>query len=206
MVNGSGAEESEMNMKEYGTQNTPSLFLGCNGWVESEKGIVLIVSLLLLLVATIIGVTALSTSTTSVMITGNQRLRELNFSTADAGVSISIPIIEGTVSDKYAGDPDITISPDFVKEIFGELRMSGDTALASPDIQFDLGTKVSIDVDYLYSGFPAGAAMEFASSYEGLGKGAGRGGVAIYYSINSLSEAAVSSQTEVSAVYRYITR
>ncbi len=175
----------------------------------SEQGIVLIISLLLLLVATIIGVTALSTSTTSVMIAGNQRLRELNFSAADAGVSISIPIIESTAGATYTGL--VVPNSNLAEEITGALRMSADTASDSPDIRFDLGrdasaTRVSIDIDYLYSGFPAGAAMEFASSYEGLGKGAGTGGIGVYYSINSISAGAVGSQAEASAVYRYITK
>jgi len=203
-----------MNMKEYGTQNTPSLTLpprgGGQGW-GGEKGIVLIISLLLLLVAAIIGVTALSTSTTSVMIAGNQRLREVNFSSADAGVSISTSIIESTaderaVSSIYEGFLVDTVA-NFVDEITGAKPRDGDTASESPDLRFKLGdSTVSIDIDYLYSGSPAGVAMEFASGYEGLGKGAGVGGTEVYYSIDSLSAGDVGSEAEVSAVYRYVTK
>jgi len=57
---------------------------------KNEKGVALIVGTLLLLVATAIGVIALTTSTTNVMISGNQRLSEVNFAAADSGVSVSI--------------------------------------------------------------------------------------------------------------------
>ena len=180
--------------------------------LKSEEGMVLIVSLLLLLVATVVGITALSTSTTKVMIAGNQRLSEMNFSSADGGISASVPIIETTafertVSATYSADPDITISADFVNEITGALAQDGDIASALPDIQFSLGsTTVSIDVDYLYTGSPAGSAIEFASGYEGFGKGAGSGGAEVYYTVNSLSEGDAGSESGVFAVYRYVTK
>ncbi len=180
--------------------------------LESEKGMVLIVSLLLLLVATVVGITALSTSTTKVMIAGNQRLSEMNFSSADGGISASTPIIETTAYDRavsatYSADPDITISLDFTNEITGALAQDGDTASVSPDIQFALGnTTVSVDVDYLYAGSPAGSAIEFASGYEGFGKGAGSGGAEVYYTVNSLSQGDAGSESGVFAVYRYVTK
>jgi Tfp pilus assembly protein PilX len=175
---------------------------------------VLIVSLLLLLVATVVGITALSTSTTKVMIAGNQRLSEMNFSSADGGISASVPIIETTAYDRavsatYSADPDITISADFTNEITGALPMDADTAAtaATADIRFALGsTTVSVDVDYLYASSPAGSAIEFASGYEGFGKGAGSGGAEVYYTVNSLSEGDAGSESGVYAVYRYVTK
>ena len=181
--------------------------------LNSQEGMVLIVSLLLLLVATVVGITALSTSTTKVMIAGNQRLSEMNFSSADGGISASTPIIETTAYDRtvsatYAA---LVISADFTNEITGALAQDGDTASASPDIRFALGsgtfaTTVSVDVDYLYAGSPAGSAIEFASGYEGFGKGAGSGGAEVYYTVNSLSEGDAGSESGVYAVYRYVTK
>ena len=213
----------EANMKansKLKTQNSKLRnFKICNlkfAILNSQDGMVLIVSLLLLLVATVVGITALSTSTTKVMIAGNQRLSEMNFSSADGGISASVPIIETTafertVSATYSADPDITISADFVNEITGALAQDGDTASASPDIRFALGsgtfaTTVSVDVDYLYAGSPAGSAIEFASGYEGFGKGAGSGGAEVYYTVNSLSEGDAGSESGVYAVYRYVTK
>lgn len=188
---------------------------------NNEKGVALIVGTLLLLVATAVGVIALSTSTTNVMISGNQRLSEVNFAAADSGVSASIPVIKSTISertidptyinpttngaltvDNSDSDPANGI-PDFIDELMGESPVNGDTASKTPDITFSLNdTTVNVDVDYLYRGYAKGSAIEFASGYEGIGKGAGGKGIEVYYAINSLGIGNVGSETEVCAIYR----
>ncbi|VAX29905.1 hypothetical protein MNBD_NITROSPIRAE03-1599 [hydrothermal vent metagenome] len=189
---------------------------------NNEKGVALIVGTLLLLVATAVGVIALSTSTTNVMISGNQRLNEVNFAAADSGVSASIPVIKSTISkrtidpiyinpatkgalsvDNSDTDPSNGI-PDFIDELVGESSVNADTASKTPDITFSLNdTTVNVDVDYLYRGYAKGSAIEFASAYEGIGKGAGgKGTVEVYYAINSLGIGNVGSETEVCAIYR----
>jgi hypothetical protein len=167
----------------------------------SESGVVLVVSLLLLLVATVAGITALSTSTTNVMISGNRRLSELNFSSADSGAFATKPIINstafsGVVDIKYlaAIDPLVKDAADFTDEIAG--GDGSDKPLVSPDIGFSIGTAlqaetnttVSVDVDYLYAAYAEGGAIEFASGYDGLAYGAGAGGAHIFYRVNSVSQ------------------
>ncbi len=189
---------------------------------KNEKGVALIVGTLLLLVATAIGVIALTTSTTNVMISGNQRLSEVNFAAADSGVSVSIPVIQSSISErdidpKYidpAQKEDITVDdsdsdpangiPDFIDELVGESPVNADTVSKTPDLSFLLNdTKVNVDVDYLYRDYAKGSAIEFASGYEGIGKGAGgKGSVEVYYAINSLGIGNVGSETEVCAIYR----
>ncbi|OGL46267.1 MAG: hypothetical protein A2W05_11165 [Candidatus Schekmanbacteria bacterium RBG_16_38_10] len=216
MTHGEANMKSKIIPNKSGQKSKLRKFKICNlkfAILNSQEGMVLIVSLLLLLVATVVGITALSTSTTKVMIAGNQRLSEMNFSSADGGISASVPIIETTAYDRtvsatYAA---LVISADFTNEITGALAQDGDTASASPDIRFALGsgtfaTTVSVDVDYLYAGSPAGSAIEFASGYEGFGKGAGSGGAEVYYTVNSLSEGDAGSESGVYAVYRYVTK
>ncbi len=183
---------------------------------KNEKGVALIVGTLLLLVATAVGVIALSTSNTNVMISGNQRLSEVNFAAADSGVSVSIPVIKTAISErdiKNSDYPNITVDdsdsdpandiPDFVDELVGT-PVNADTASKTPDLSFLLNdTTVNVDVDYLYRGYAKGSAIEFASGYEGIGKGAGgKGSVEVYYAINSLGIGNVGSETEVCAIYR----
>jgi Tfp pilus assembly protein PilX len=185
--------------------------------LSSETGMVLIVSLLLLLVATVVGITALSTSTTNIMIAGNQRLSALSFTCADSGISVSYPIIEstaysGNVSSTYSS---LVVSSDFADEIDGSLGTDYDcpTKTAScyspsPDIQYTLGTETTeIDVDYLYATYKAGGAIEMLAGYEGIGKSSAGGGAVIYYRINSTcSDPATGAKAEVGACYRYISR
>jgi len=189
---------------------------------NNEKGVALVVGTLLLLVATAVGVIALSTSTTNVMISGNQRLSEINFAAADSGVSVSIPVIKNSIAErdidpKYINpategaltvdDADTELSngiPDFIDELVGKLPVDDDAASKDPDLWFSLNnTRVNVDVDYLYRDYAKGSAIEFASGYEGIGKGAGsKGSVEVYYAVNSLGSGTVGSETEVCAIYR----
>jgi hypothetical protein len=209
-------EKPEVNMEKQFTVHSSQFT------VKNEKGMVLVVSLLLLLVATVVGITALSTSTTNVMITGNQRLNEINFRAADSGLYVSVPIINSIAFDKsisatYGLDPDLTIDNNLVDEISGGLPRDSDcpalTANCSPapDLQFRLGsggtaTTISVDIDYLYSGVATGSAILMFMGYEGTGAGAGSGGVLIYYPIDSYAVAPAGSQKSIYGVYQYVTR
>jgi Tfp pilus assembly protein PilX len=212
MVNGSsikksGVKNMRVNSKSKMQNARLRSFKNCN----SQEGMVLIISLLLLLVATVVGVTALSTSTTNVMITGNQRLNEITFSGADSGISASIPVINTTAYNRTVISTYTSLvvnQTDFVDEITGTLIMDTDSATTSPDITFTMGSgssaiTVSVDVDYLYSATSAGCAIEFASGYEGVGKGAISCGE-IYYEIASMGEGPVGSEAAVCSIYRYV--
>jgi Tfp pilus assembly protein PilX len=207
--------DNRLQTAKHGTQKNNLCSVFCV--LYSEKGMVLIVSLLLLLVATVVGITALSTSTTKVMIAGNQRLSEINFSYADSGVSVSSPILtdtafNGAVGASYTGL--VIAGSNFLNEVTGALPRDPDCAvlsttcgIAAPDIRYTIGaTTVSVDVDYLYTTYTTGSAIEFASGYEGLGKGAGSGGSQTNYSINSygVDSAASGSVTGIGALYRYV--
>ncbi len=174
--------------------------------LRSEKGMVLVVSLLLLLVATVVGVTALSTSTTNVMISGNQRLSEICFSAADSGVAVSIPVIEaalaGDVTTNYSlivnndedGNDDIT---------FVNVDEDADTVSGSPDLTFPVGNAtVDVDVDYVYAGTVPGCAIEFAMAYDD--RVAGSKCIGTYYAVTSAGTCEAGSESEVCAIYRDI--
>ncbi len=171
--------------------------------LNSQEGMVLIVSLLLLLVATVVGITALSTSTTKVMIAGNQRLSEINFSNADGGVSVSLPIIKTTWDDRNFGTSTSTVyaglitDPNFLDEPAQDADIN--------DIQYlDLAvtTTISIDIDRLYEDQPPGCGMKFATG----GEGSGSFCVDKYYRVNSNSAGPVGSVAGVGALYRYVLR
>ncbi len=176
----------------------------------SEKGMVLILSIMLLLVATVVGITALSTSTINVMIAGNQRLNELCFSAADSGINVSNPIIDdtayyGVVDNIYQGgaSPLVPDTADFVTEIGGTVIID-----TTPDITYALGggtsaSTVNIDVDYLYAAAGSGCAIEFANGYKGVGQGTGACGE-IYFGLYSQGQCPAGAETAVCSVYKYV--
>jgi len=56
----------------------------------SERGIVLIVALMLLLVLTIIGINSISTTSFESIISGNERLANMAFYSAEAGIQLGL--------------------------------------------------------------------------------------------------------------------
>ncbi len=78
----------------------------------SNEGVSLVIALLILLVLTLIGITALSTTTFETNIAGNERLYNRAFYTADSGVDyfvsngsfyVSLPNTGGTVDSRTDG-------------------------------------------------------------------------------------------------------
>lgn len=166
----------------------PPFTKGGQGEIKNEKGYVLIVTLLALLAVTIIGVLALSTSTTEVTIAGNARLREINISSADAGVAVSEPVMRNPDRRRYAF---LTASQEqnLRNEIFCGSQLNPDTENFVINIG---GNNISVDIDFIDAADPgAGYALE-------------EGGPPIlrkHYAINSTSTDALGSEGEVGALY-----
>lgn len=75
--------------------------------VGNEKGVVLIVALLLLLVLTIIGISSISTTSFDNIISGNERLANTAFYSAEAGIQVGLnQIPDTTVISKIYFDAD----------------------------------------------------------------------------------------------------
>jgi Tfp pilus assembly protein PilX len=64
--------------------------------VGNERGIVLIIALMLLLVLTIIGINSISTTTFESIISGNERLANIAFYSAEAGIQVGLNQIPDT--------------------------------------------------------------------------------------------------------------
>lgn len=173
--------------------------------MKSEQGFVLIVALLALLAVTIIGVLALSTSTTDVIIAANERLREINLSGAESGLEISDPAIRYIVGNQALGNyAEVVNDANLVSELRGGSFDPTDSCTKNPDLRLSLANMtVSVDIDRMSAGLGAGSAIEFASGYEGIGTG-GRGGIEVYYRVNSMSREAIGSERCLGGVYRYV--
>lgn len=164
--------------------------------VRNESGVILITVLLLMLIMTFLGIMVIDTSTIDMQIAGNFKRSSTAFEGAEAGVELSIPIIERTMfNGSMLSYNALTTSPnsiasDLVSEITGSLNNSSDGLCggsAAPDIVIaDLnGVKIEVDIDRLMSDAISGSALEFASGYEGIGAGAAGGGTQVLFRIVS---------------------
>ena len=174
---------------------------------RKNDGYILITVLLLLLVLTILGIAAINTSTVDNILTGNVRLRDRNLSKADAGVEISTAVIERLVREGNITGFSNIISPSFdsasAEYLPNELRATAfDTD--TQDVAFSVDTQnVTVDIDKMYSKWIGGSAIEFASGYEGTGKGAGSG-FYTYYRVNATGFGLILSNADVGTIYRYV--
>lgn len=75
------------------------------GNTSNQAGMVLIVSLLILVTLTIIGVTAMQSSRTEMSMAGNQRELGITFNAAEAGLSSAQIYVENSISKTIYSDP-----------------------------------------------------------------------------------------------------
>jgi len=167
---------------------------------KNENGYVLITVLLLLLVLTVVGMTAIGTSTVENMLSGNIRLRERHISRADGGAENCTAVIERSVREKETQGFTAIVTD---ANLPVELRTTAFDNDGNSDVAVP-GQNSTVDIDKMYSKWIGGTAIEFASGYEGVGKSGGTG-FYTYYRINAdSSEAITNSQGKVGAIYRYV--
>jgi hypothetical protein len=111
--------------------------------------------------------------------------------------------IKGYPGNDNQNDPDLANLALYPADISYELT-------AGSGLPFSDST-VYIDVDRLKAKYLAGSSIEFAAGYEGVGKGAGAGSVAVYYGIRSRGATTVDAgdpqpciHSQVGTVYRKV--
>jgi hypothetical protein len=171
--------------------------------LNHEEGSIMVVGLLILVILTLIGISATNTSKTEIQIAGNQKFYKIAFHHADSGVYTTPKLISTAFDDgieqSAAGITYLGSAGTFYREIMGYDAYDSDK-----DIRITLaGRNVDVDVNRIGQESLPGSGAEFASGAEGVGVGS-TGGVAIFYGMDSLGEGPASSQSNVAAVYRKI--
>ena len=178
---------------------------------ERQRGAVLLVTMMILLILTVMGIAAISTTTTEIRIAGNAKLQNTVFYGADGGGRIAIPILKSSLDNRVVPAGPV-LDSNLINEIEGITPNDGatDDPVNSPDIQMVVGgVTVGVDIDRLEShgAFSAGGAIEFASGYEGIGVGmsGGGGGIGFHFGINSIGGIG-PSQSHVYQEYTHFLR
>lgn len=177
--------------------------------IQNEDGFVLIVALFVLILLTIIGISATNTSIIDLQIAANDKAYKIAFYNADSGVYTTPKLISRTIdagaqitgSDlgniSYLSRPtgDTT---DFFRQVMGYDAYDNGTL----DIQFTLGSNnVNVDVNRTGQQTLVGGGAEFASGAEGIGGGAS---VAVYFDMDSFGSGPYNANSNVGAVYRKV--
>ena len=173
----------------------------------NEEGSVLLVALLIMVLLTLIGIAATTTTNIELEISGNEKTHKIAFYRADSGVyctpkliSLCVDKSAPSTSNKTPGINYLTDNNAFYRQIMGYDAYDGGVM----DISIPLRTdSAEVDVERVGQKILAGGGAEFASGAEGIGVGSA-GGVAIFYSMDSFGMGPGNSISNVSAVYRKI--
>jgi PilX N-terminal len=195
---------------------------------DSQHGTAIIMAMLVLLVLSVIGVYAVSTSTVETKITGVEQGFQEAFYTADAGEPIGLYVtkqilhydpqttadltnILGTQFPTNAVNPNLFgISGRLFTNYTRNLNepQSGSASIDSAGHSVDLGlpsyVQLLVDIDRLQAQQMAGGGVEFASGYESIGQGGG-GDIAVLYGVDSLGKYGLrGAESRVNVGYLYV--
>jgi hypothetical protein len=187
-----------------------------NPHIQDQSGAVTIIfAVLILVVITLVGLSAMDTTTVELTIAGNDQRSRIAFYNADSGVygipkivsrivDVSGPVVIGNPADSDCVADGATWDATTDQNTFFRQVMGYDDYDAQPDITMGQGGfNTQVDVERIRSRTLAGGGAEFASGVEGIGVGS-TGGVAIYYGLDSLGRASLGTVANVTADYRKV--
>lgn len=172
----------------------------------NQNGSVMVAALCILVMVTILGITASNTSTVEQQIAANDQFIKMSFYNADGalyGTSklISLAVNESGQIDSGTGNdaPGLTYfssASNFYRQIAGFDQYDG-----AMDVDFNAGgIDAEADARRDRQGHVSGGGAEFASGSEGVGANM----VAIYYEIESSGFSNRNTTSDLSATYRKI--
>jgi len=181
-------------------------------WIEDgQRGAILLVTMMILLVLTVMGIAAISTTTSELQITGNAKIQNMVFYGADGGSRAYVPILKSILD--YRALPAAPLgTPIQDANLLNELEGlnvappndgPSDSPTSNPDLSMAAGNiTVGVDIDRIQQRLLSGGASEFAGGYEGIGASSMGGGIGIYYEMDSRGSIGPSA-SQVSEVYIY---
>ena len=176
----------------------------------------LISALLLIMIVSLMAVGISSDTTMDVRIAGYQKFKAVSFGYAESGSSSATEILEENIFDagwpggvtsftypllsgSYNGTVTICDGDFYMKTNNPPPTACNNVIKMTGDIEAD------IDIQRLLSMLATGGAIQMAAGYEGVGKGAGAGGVHVIYDIETLGYGSDSAESKIGQHYLYVT-
>ena len=173
---------------------------------RNDEGFVLITSMMIMVILTIIGIMAVSTTEIELMVAGNDKVAKAAFYRADSGIFTAPKVIREAIDagpgiEVRSMALDYDPAPDSDQEEFFRKIMGFNDA--TTNIAFSQG-EGEIDTDIYRSGAAKlpGESVEFASGYDG-GPTTSQG-VGIFYTLNATGTAPANAESTIQALYRFI--
>ncbi len=178
--------------------------------IKNEDGFVIVAVLMILVVASIIGISSSRTSQTEQQIARNEMRYKDTFYSADSGPYSVAKLVSRIIDEQGeypASDfgftyinPTITDTSEIQTLIFRQIMGFDKHDGGSKDISFG---NTRVDIKRNRTTAAPGSATEFASGDGGVGTGS-KGGVHIYYSLDSDGVSTQSQQADIIGEYRKV--
>lgn len=165
---------------------------------NNEEGTVLITALMMLVLLTVIGITASTTTNIELQIAGNEKLYKMAFYTADGGTETGYELLEQNIEERgFDGSPVGSVTVNNL-DFWSQTAEPG-----SDDASLTLGgAQVGLRI-YGNAALSTGGAIQLISGYEGKGKGAGGSGAYLVHEIKSRSNES-NAQSNIHARWRHM--
>jgi hypothetical protein len=168
--------------------------------LRSQQGAALVIAIMILLLLTILGIYAVTTSTLETKIAGNERVLKDAFYSADGGIDCSRMVITLFITQQNPTLPSRTSvnnQNNFRDEVLGTTAVS-----PLPFVNFDYqyvgsNTSTRITVDRLRVEDPAGENHDW-------GYPVSEKKTSIYYLLDSVSQGIAGASADIEATYRYV--
>jgi Tfp pilus assembly protein PilX len=177
--------------------------------VNNENGSVIVVALFILVMVTILGITATNTSTLELQIASNDQFIKMAFYNADSAVSGTSKLISQRSTEAGwllqapetmpRGSPTSPLPQQILLTIFTARLAGYDVYTSTQDLDFTPGgINARADARRVRQAHVAGGGAEFATGAEGVGPSA----IAIYYDVNTGGFSNRQTTSNLTAAYR----
>jgi hypothetical protein len=177
--------------------------------INNSDGAVTIAALLILALLTILGISSISTSNMEVQISTNDKVHKMAFYAADGGSELGTELLELNIAcaSGFAND-NLVINTVTVADKDFWMQNTKPADDYPSDTERDIfidganGTHTNLSI-YGDTSLGIGGAIEMSAGYEGKGKGAAGGGVALLYQIRSQHLGLADSESVVEIAWRH---
>jgi Tfp pilus assembly protein PilX len=161
---------------------------------QQQQGAALVIAVLILLVLTVVGIYAVTTSTLETKIAGSERVLQEAFHAADGGVDYGRHVIELFLT---SNDPDLPDGASVDENAF-RAEILGTNTGDPPSVEAEIGKcDMEIKVERIKAEEATGYPDEF-------GLPASEKQITIYYLVDSKSSGTAGASSEIEANYRRV--
>jgi len=185
-------------------------------YIKNESGsVTIIAAIMVLLIITLVGISAMDSTTVELQIASNDQRSRIAFYNADSGaygipkivsriIDTSDPVVIGNPADPDSIADGVVWDATTDQNIFYDQVMGYAVYDPLPDVAMGQGGfDAEIDVQRIRSMVLAGGGGEFASGVEGIGVGT-TGGVALFYELDSRGRSSRGAIANVIVDYRKV--